>query len=233
MAPETENERSGGTLASAAYENVRADIIAGRIAPGARLRIRDVCKRYAVSLTPMREALNRLSAEQLVVLNDQRGFAVSDVSRERLEELTRSRVWMNELALRQSMQHATPAWEEGVLLAYHRLSRISRYNEDETALNPAWEQPHRAFHSALIAACPSHWIKGFCEQLFDQSDRYRNLSRMIIMQNRADIDEHREILEAVMARDVERAVQSLTRHVTETTDILLEHWDEIAPVSAR
>lgn len=219
----------GATLASAVYERLRTDIIAGQIAPGARLRIREVCQRYDVSLSPMREALNRLSAEQLVVLNDQRGFAVSDVSRSCLEELTRTRVWLNELALRQSIQCGTTEWEEDVLLAYHRLSRVPRYTgPDGHTLNPAWDQPHRAFHSALIAACPSHWIRGYCEQLFDQSDRYRNLSRLIIMRQRGDIDEHRAIMEAAIARDAERAVLTLTQHVTQTTDILLRHWDEFA-----
>ena len=59
---------------------------------GMKLLIRKICKRYDVSLSPMREALNGFSAEQLVDLNDQRDFAVSGVSKERLKELTRSRV---------------------------------------------------------------------------------------------------------------------------------------------
>jgi GntR family carbon starvation induced transcriptional regulator len=228
-----EGSRGAGTIATAAYERVRADILAARIPPGAKLRIREICERYEVSLSPMREALNRLSAEQLVVLNDQRGFAVSGVSKERLEELTRSRVWLNELALRRSIEFGMPAWEEDLLLAFHRMSRVSRYADTEPlGLNPAWDQPHRAFHSALIAACPSHWIKGYCEQLFDQADRYRNLSRSIIMRNRGVIDEHRPIMEEAMARNADRAVALLTRHVTRTTEILLEHWGEIDGTSA-
>lgn len=228
--PTDETEpRSGSTIASAAYERVRADIIAARIAPGAKLRIREICEQYDVSLSPMREALNRLSTEQLVVLNDQRGFSVSGVSRAHLEELTRSRVWLNELALRRSIESGTVEWEERLLLAFHRLSRVSRFAEGQPlGLNPDWEQPHRAFHSALIAACPSDWIKRFCEQLFDQADRYRNLSRAIVMRSRGDIGEHRPVMEAAIARQADRAVELLTSHVVDTTDILLEHWDEIS-----
>jgi GntR family carbon starvation induced transcriptional regulator len=221
--------RSSGTIASATYERVRADIIAARLAPGAKLRIREICKHYEVSLSPMREALNRLSAEQLVVLNDQRGFAVSSVSKERLTELTLSRVWLNELALRHSIKNGGQEWEEQLLLSFHRLSRVPRYAETETlGLNPAWTQPHRAFHSALIAACPSDWIKLYCEQLFDQADRYRNLSRSIVMRNRGDIDEHRPLMEVAIARETDRAVQLLTQHMTRTTDILLDNWDDIS-----
>lgn len=217
------------TIASAAYQQVRADIIAGRLTPGAKLRIRDVCQRYEVSITPMREALNRLASEQLVVLNDQRGFAVSGISRAQLEELTNTRVWLNDVALRRSIEFGDLAWEEHVLLSYHRLARVPRYaGTADSELNPDWDPPHRAFHSALNAACPSRWICGYCDQLFDQSSRYRNLSRAIVMKERGDLDEHRPIMEAVIARDADRAVALMTRHVTETTKILLDRWSDIA-----
>ena len=71
-------------------------------------------------------------------------------------------------------------------------------------------------------------ICGYCDQLFDQSSRYRNLSRAIVMKERGDLDEHRPIMEAVIARDADRAVALMTRHVTETTKILLDRWSDIA-----
>jgi GntR family transcriptional regulator, carbon starvation induced regulator len=223
---------NGGTIATAAYGRIRADILAARIAPGAKLRIREICERYAIGLSPMREALNRLSAEKLVVINDQRGFTVSGISSDLLMELTRSRIWLNELALRRSVEFGNTEWEEKLLLSFHRLSKVSRYsNGSSHELNPAWDAPHRAFHAALIAACPSSWIKGYCEQLFDQADRYRNLSRSIVLRNRSDIDEHQPIMERALAKETEEAVRLLTQHVARTTQILLDHWDDVHVVA--
>ena len=48
------------------------------------------------------------------------------------------------------------------------------------------------------------------------------------MKERGDLDEHRPIMEAVIARDADRAVALMTRHVTETTKILLDRWSDIA-----
>jgi DNA-binding GntR family transcriptional regulator len=219
---------NGGTNATVAYGRVRADILAARIAPGAKLRIREICERYDISLSPMREALNRLSADKLVVINDQRGFTVSGISKDLLIELTRSRIWLNELALRRSIEFGITEWEEKLLISFHRLSKVPRYSDHSVhELNPAWDPPHRAFHAALIAACPSSWIKGYCEQLFDQADRYRNLSRSIVLRDRSDIDEHQPIMERTLAKETEEAVRLLTEHVATTTQILIDHWSDI------
>jgi GntR family transcriptional regulator, carbon starvation induced regulator len=219
------------TFATSTYGRVRADIIGCLLAPGLRLRIRDLCERYGVSLSPMREALNRLSSENLVVLHDQRGFSVSDVSVTALHELTRTRIWLNETGLRHSIQNGDTAWEEQVVLAYHRLTRVPRFDQTGN-LNADWEAPHRAFHLSLTAACGSRWLEAYCEQLLDQSERYRNLSRSIIQAQRHDRDEHRDIFEAVIARNADRAVALMTAHVSLTSEILVEHWDQVARIVA-
>jgi DNA-binding GntR family transcriptional regulator len=222
-----------GTIATAAYGLIRSDILAAHLAPGAKLRIREICERYKIGISPMREALNRLSAERLVVLNDQRGFTVSAISKESLTELTRSRMWLNEVALRRAIEFGTVEREEQLLLAFHRLSKVPRYLENTPSadLNPAWDTPHRAFHSALIAGCPSKWIKEYCEQLFDQADRYRNLSRSIVMRKRSDIDEHRALMDLTLAKKIDQAVDLLNSHVSTTTEILLDHWDELRVIT--
>jgi DNA-binding GntR family transcriptional regulator len=215
------------TFATSAYERVKADIIACSLKPGSRLLIRDISERYEVSLSPMREALNRLSSESLVVLNDQRGFSVSEMSVDGLEELTRTRIWLNEVGLRHAIRSGDFTWEEQIVLAFHRLARVPRLL-DNGDLNPAWNVPHRTFHSVLIEACPSCWIRVYCDQLFDQSERYRNLSRSIVKALRGDNEEHRAIMDAIIARDEDGSVALMTTHVKRTTDILLTNWDEIA-----
>ncbi|MFX4891490.1 hypothetical protein ABTB75_19265, partial [Acinetobacter baumannii] len=74
----------------------------------------------------LREALNRLTTEEFVVGMEQRGFYVKEVSKEELQELTKTRCWVEGLALRESMQNATQGWEEALLVAHHRLDRTPR-----------------------------------------------------------------------------------------------------------
>ena len=111
------------TAASAAYERLRTDIIRGELAPGEKLRVQSISQRYRSGSIPVREALNRLSSESLVAYSNQRGFCVASISEQDLFELTKTRAWLYEIALRESIAHGDAAWEEGVLLAYHRLSK--------------------------------------------------------------------------------------------------------------
>src|SRR5271155_5629741 len=89
-------EAVAGTLASSAYGRLRQEIITGDQVPGSRLHIKQLCDRLGIGLSPMREALNRLSAEGLVRQFDQRGFRVAPLNVEDLRDLTRMRCWLNE-----------------------------------------------------------------------------------------------------------------------------------------
>lgn len=217
---------SSGTLATKAYQRLRREIINAQHPPGEKLHIRQLCDRYGMGLSPVREALNRLSRDGLVTQSDQRGFSVAPLSEAHLDELIKTRCWLNEIALRESMAHGDSAWEEGIVIAYHRQSRIPRHAssaENTTVYSQEWEQAHRNFHSSLIAACGSQWLKGFCEQLFDAADRYRHLARVSRLHGEIRLkDEHHQIMEATIARDADKAVALLNIHFTKTADLVRE-----------
>jgi GntR family carbon starvation induced transcriptional regulator len=214
------------TFASTAYERLRREIISGDLAPGAKLHIQQLCKRYGIGLSPLREALNRVSRDGLVRQNDLRGFSVAPLSEEDVVDLTRARCWINEIALRQSIAHGDAAWEEGVVLAYHRMSRAPK--PGATSDSRAWSEAHRAFHSSLIAACGSRRVLEFCEQLFDSADRYRFLNRERVNPRRQHRDDHRPIMEAVVARDADKAVQLLMRHFQRTEQFGREELQKLS-----
>ncbi|MPZ35040.1 MAG: GntR family transcriptional regulator [Rhodospirillales bacterium] len=215
-------EIESGTLASTVYEQLRREIVSARLAPGEKLRIEALRARYGVGGSPVREALNRLSAEGLVWQQDQKGFRVSPVSEEELLELTRTRCWINEIALRESIQHGDAAWEEAIILAFHRLSRTPTRLEDGSGmLDPVWEQQHRAFHASLIAACRSRWLLNFAEMLFDCADRYRHLSGKVIPRTpRNVVEEHRAILEATINHKADQAIALLNAHLSKTAELV-------------
>jgi GntR family transcriptional regulator, carbon starvation induced regulator len=227
--PDAGEGRSGGeTFASIAYQRLRQDIISARYPFGGKLRIQDLCERYRLGPSPIREALNRLSRDGLVTLNDHKGFSVAPLSRAHLDELTRTRCWLNAIALRESIARGDTAWEESVVLAYHRLSRAPRHlgQSRESAYDPGWEQAHRAFHASLIAACGSRWLIAFCEQLFDAADCYRHLSRQTSRRRGLVRDEHQALRDAVLARDADAAIALMNAHFTRTADLVRDGLEE-------
>lgn len=218
----TKSSRRGETLASAITEELRRAIISGQIAPGDKLRARQLAERFGVGLSPIREALNRLSRDWLVRQTDLRGFTVASVSEAELDELMKARCWLNERALRESIEHGDDRWEENVLVSYHRLSKTSRWDADfGSTINPAWENAHRAFHRRLLEGCGSRWIVGFCDQLFDVSDLYRQVARSTpaALERAREDDEHRPIMEAAVARNADAATRLLTEHFLRTAEL--------------
>jgi len=207
------------TRTSAIYERLRREIIQGTLLPGEKLRIEVLRTRYDVGGTPLREAMNRLSTEGLVTQSDQRGFRVTPVSADELLELTRTRCWINEVALRESIARGDRNWEEHVLLSLHRLSRIPIV-VDNSRMNPDWSELHRVFHAALLAACGSRWLMDFNDLLFDCAERYRNLLA-VIGAVRDVHSEHRAIAEAAIERKTALAIGLLNDHYEKTSATLL------------
>ncbi|MES1149523.1 MAG: GntR family transcriptional regulator, partial [Bradyrhizobium guangdongense] len=183
-------------------------------------------EQYNVEQTPLREALNRLTTEEFVVGMEQRGFYVKEVSRDELQELTKTKCWVEGLALRESMHNATQAWEESLLVAHHRLDRTPRSLKADTFEdNPDWEKVHRAFHATLIGLCGSRPLLSFCEQLADRLYRYRMMSIAKAYPARKVGAEHRDILQAVLAKDIEEAVRLLQQHYQRTADVIYSDLD--------
>lgn len=209
------------TLATSIYERLKADILSTLLEPGRKLQLRFLIEHYGAGQTPLREALNRLTTEDLVVGKEQRGFFVKDISLEELRELTKTRCWIEGVALRESIVNATPTWEEALLVAHHRLERAPRsLNPERFESNPEWERLHRAFHGLLIGGCGSRPLIGFCEQLADRLHRYRALSSRKAFRVRNVSQEHADILKAVLDRDEQQGMHLLQRHYEQTADII-------------
>ncbi|SEQ20189.1 transcriptional regulator, GntR family [Faunimonas pinastri] len=208
------------TLASVVYDQLRQDILTVAVPAGSKLNIRELCERFSVGLSPVREALSRLSMEKLVSQVDHRGFTVAPLSEADLDDLTRARCAIDGMALRQSMEAGEAAWEEQLLLSYHRLSRTPRFGaEGSPTRSPIWEEAHRNFHRALVAGCGSRWLETVSGQLFEAAERYRHLARRGGA-TRVNDDEHRPIMEAALAHEVDHAVDLLSRHYERTADLV-------------
>ena len=221
LTPDVPTGDGATTRASAVYGQLRTDISHGTLEPGSKLRVEAMCKRYGVGASPLREALSRLSAEGLVDRTDQRGFSVAALKWDELPILTHNRVQLESLALRESIAARDAAWEDQLVLLVHRLSRTPRSLSDtQYQPNPAWESLHRDFHRALLARCPSRWLRGFCDTLAEEAYRFRQLAAGKSFTRRNEHAEHVALFEAAIAGDADEAVRLLTEHYTRTSTLV-------------
>ncbi|MDO9603202.1 GntR family transcriptional regulator [Hydrogenophaga sp.] len=207
------------SLTSRAFEQLRADIIGATLKPNERLRIQALSERYGVGATAIREALSRLVPEGLVVFEDQRGFCVAPMSRAELLDLSRIRIDVESLALGYAVQRGDIQWESDLISAFHRLSRT--LPPFDSTQQPIWAEAHRQFHAALIAGCGSPTLIRLCSLLYDQSERYRNFANDQRESAKRDVGaEHKDLLDAALARNAEELTKLLASHFNRTTEII-------------
>lgn len=206
---------------SRAYQLIRDDIVAGRRAPGEKLKIQVLAKGLSVSPGAVREALSRLIPEKLVVSQDQRGFHVAPLSIADLKDLTDLRCEIEAIALRRSLERGDVEWEAGLVAAIHRLNATPIRDPGEKAPSAPWVIAHSHFHAALVAAAGNPRLLSLHNQLYQQSERYRGLAAHV--ESERDVaSEHREIAELALARAIDPLIKAITAHFLYTTRLTIE-----------
>jgi DNA-binding GntR family transcriptional regulator len=200
------------TLADRAFATIHDGILSGALPAGERLPIEDVAATLDMSPMPVREALRRLDAAGLVEHIPHRGARVTDLSIEDLVDVYQARLAVEPLAVRRATEELTDEVAEAASDALDALERESRRTH---GLWPA----HSAFHFALYEGSHSRWLVRLIRPLWESSERYRiafgTRTRIAVRQ-----EEHQEILDAVLARDSDRAAALMQNHLRITANIL-------------
>ena len=217
----TETGDQPRTLIETAYRQLRRDIIDGVHPAGQKLRVEHLKFQYQVSAGTLREALALLVADSLVVSQEQRGFQVAPMSLVDLEDLIRVRVLLECEAVEESIHLGRDNWEAGLVSAFHKLSLAEeRLHTDAAGTFDEWEERNRQFHEALVGACRSAWLRKLRAQLYQQAERYRRLSAVKGPPPVEVHEEHRNIFNAVMARDIAKVKVLLSAHIRRALTVI-------------
>lgn len=218
------------TIADQTYQHIRRDIISGALPPGTKLAMEMLTKRYDVGLSPLREALVKLTGDALAVAEGQRGFWVSQISLDELQDTMNTRLLIEIQALSLAIKNGGPDWERAVKQTYAELSSLEdRLKEGDAATFARWETANRRFHETLVSACGSKWLIRLRGMLHYHSERYRMISLAEARAERDVHDEHEAIVEAVLGRKTLRACRLTEQHLQRTTEVVraaLERRDE-------
>ncbi|AZO48796.1 MAG: FCD domain-containing protein [Mesorhizobium sp.] len=210
------------TIGSQLASRLREAIISGELQAGSKINLDKARKTFNVSLSPLREGLARLISDGLVEFEDNRGYRVSSISLANLEEITVLREELEVFALRESMRIGDVEWEGNVMRALHRLNRTERDAARPETLE-RWEEFHREFHLTLISGCGKPILLHFCSLLLNLNDRYRRVFLTRTSGDRNVSQEHSEIAQGAVARDLDYACDMLRQHIHRTGTNLRNH----------
>lgn len=202
------------SVTDAVYEALADGIQKGLYGPG-QLRLRALAEQLGVSPVPVREALRRLEAEGLVVFGPNRRISVNALSEAESREIFAIRINLETLALR----HALP----GLRSSPQRLVRLKKLIEkmDDYENKPdEWQLTNQAFHRELYAAAEMPRLVGMISTLWQLHQPYLRLFVNSVKSFRESQEEHRQILEHVIADEPEAAIALLEQHLLTTAEIV-------------
>ena len=218
-------KRTGSdTLAVNIYERLRAAILSGEFRPGERLMPSQLAAGFVVSLGVMREALGLLGAQNLVLIDRNRGCQVTPLSAQALADLTAARKVNEGTALRLAVERGGVIWESEVLAAHHRMASLPMLLPDSPPKrNAAWAAAHMDFHTKLIEACDNPVLLDICTRLSDAAEMYRAWSVTGSGETDRDVaGEHKALLDAALAHNQDHATQLFEAHVDRTRSIVID-----------
>ena len=191
-----------------AYQALRDAICSGEFAQGARLNQDELARRLGVSRAPIRDALNRLEAEGLVkTLSRMGGVIVAETSEQEMVDIYEFRAILDTASVRLACERMS---EEDLA----RLGQIVKETERATQARDlnAIVQAHAEFHYLIYTACGNAELTRVARNLWDRSYRFRAMALRNEENARRGLAQHADILAALRARDLERAVALAEEH---------------------
>ncbi len=216
------------SLASAAQQEIERLILAGELAPGAKLTEAMLSERLGVSRGPIREAFRRLEEAGLVRQEKNRGVFVRDIPLDEAAEIFDLRAVMDELAGRRLAQQMTPEQSRTLRGIVERMEQAARGDDAD-----AYHLLNLEFHDRLVEFAGNRKMASIYRKLVKELAlaRWRNLSEAQALPHSAA--EHRQILKAIGSGDPEVAGRALFEHAEQSKQRMLRNEPPASPQSAR
>jgi DNA-binding GntR family transcriptional regulator len=204
-----------GTTAQHALEGLRRAIVAGELRPGERVRQEDVAEGFGVSLAPVREALRVLEQEGQVTYRPRRGYFVTELRIEDLEEIYELRQVLEERAARRALPTLDDDALDRILLAARDCVVAADAGDIAAEL-----EANRRFHFTLLESPGQAHAIRLIRLLWDSTEAYRALYYNSAEERYRAADAHDRIVDAIRARDPDRLVAELDAHRIRALDVL-------------
>ena len=202
------HETLGGTTYRRVHDAILSDIVKGSFVPGARLKIADLCRRYGLSPMPIREALQQLQGEGIVVMEPNKGARVRSIDRKFIADIYDVRSALYAIVYRDAIASADAAFDEKLATIQREFDRMMELGDARGCI-----AQNRILHDAIQNRCLNHEVSAAMERYANLTSSLREALGFNIQRLREISREHWAIIDAVKARDVERALAAAQHHV--------------------
>lgn len=206
-----------GSATDAVTDALREAILDGRLPPSTWLREGDLARHLNVSRTPVREALRRLTDENLTVRTAHRGTVVAQMSLEDIVAVYLVRESLEGLAARMTAARRAPGVVDALLAVHNEMTTVAASNDTRklAALN-------LDFHRVLREASGNAYLGRFLTQVEHAVRRFGRTTYEYPDRTQAGIAEHQAIIEAVAAADADLAAKRAAEHMRNAREVRVQ-----------
>jgi DNA-binding GntR family transcriptional regulator len=205
----------------AVYEELRQNIVEGKLKPGQRLVMSEIAARYGLSEIPVREAIRSLESEGFVTFTPHVGAVVTQINEGEFVEIYLIRIELEALATRLAVPHIS---ERDVEF----LKKLNR--EMKTAVKQGSYEKlgrlNKEFHLKIYHAAPYPLLNKMLKDLWDKAERTQSVFAFVPERAEASIIEHEEIIAALAVRNVSDAEALMKQQKTRTMAVLQRYLYE-------
>lgn len=211
-------------LADEVYDALLAQLMSLRIEPGSRVTIDALARELGVSQTPIRDALNRMEADGLVVRVHHAGYRIPpQITRERFEDMIEVRLLLEPAAARRAAERATPEHVERLRRMLDEMAELAE--GDRHHAYGAFGRRDAAFHDLIAESAGNALVREALARLHTHVHLFRLLYDTQVTY--LAMGEHDEVLSAVAARDPDAAAYGMRRHIMASADRFRRLFDEV------
>lgn len=203
-----------------AYEMLRRALRDKQYRPGDRIREAEVAKQLGISRTPVREAMNRLTSERLLVESQSRGIMVAKLRKQDVRELYALREVLEGTAAGFAAAHAS----EDEIAAMHSCLEQSKAHLDDS---PMQYRLNEHLHNTIYDAARNRYLSQALHKLADSLDLLSGSTYFEPYRPAEAYDEHLSIVQAITDRDPDAAEQTARAHMRSACRVRMRQMFEL------
>ncbi|MDH3540567.1 MAG: GntR family transcriptional regulator [Acidimicrobiia bacterium] len=203
----------GRTAASAATDYLRRSIISGELAPGSPINQNEVASELGVSRSPVRDAIAALAAERLVIAKAHATAVVAPLGLDDLQELYELRMAIEPALCRLALPNLSRA------TVLHMEEQLETMEQTDNALT--WVTTNDRFHADMYRQAARPRMVDIVDHARQQTGRYTRVLISELGMGQSN-EQHRAILDAVVAADAPRLEAEVLNHLSSACDVILK-----------
>lgn len=205
------------SLRTKVYRSLRLDIVSGKIRGGTRITENEIASSLNVSRTPVREALQKLSQEKLLMAIPKAGYMVEDLSDNEIQDLFTTRMEIEQIAFQKAIDNITVEELKNLDDNLEKTKVAIRAKEDFKIT-----ELDIGFHSIIYKASRSKSLFTVCKNLSDQTIKYRHALNLVQNLWNELLQEHIKIYQTLITKDKEKTIQAVSQHSLHAKEHLME-----------